>query len=280
MYNYGAPRVGNAEFARYFESLFAGREAFRIVNGLDIVPRLPRGAGAAGAVLEYEHVGRTVLVAEEAASADGFKGFWVEGESDEELCPLRDASPLSNPFTSGSVLGDLGEQTNRLGAELVDTWSKIDAAGKVRSRDDLRAAATGGMSSFEKTKESIADRVKSMSAGDALSMIGLDPKFVESEMKMVESLVQGKAVEHHLEPSYFAAITAALDANSGGGGEATPATPRSAAPEMPPAAATDAGDVGADDPFGQIARLKVLLDSGAITQAEFEDKKRSLLDRI
>ena len=26
MYNYGAPRVGNAEFANYFESLFAGRE--------------------------------------------------------------------------------------------------------------------------------------------------------------------------------------------------------------------------------------------------------------
>ena len=219
MYNYGAPRVGNAEFAAYFESLFAGREAFRIVNDRDIVPRLPRGAGAAGAVLEYEHVGRTVLVAEQSEAADGFDGFWVEGASDEALCPLRDVSPLSNPFSSGSVLADVGEETKNLGTEMKNTWSKVEAAGKVRSRDDLKAAVTEGLASFERTKESIAGRVKGMSAGDALSMIGLDKKFVESEMRLVESLAQGKAIEHHLEPSYFMAITTALDAS--GGDEAT-----------------------------------------------------------
>ena len=76
--------------------------------------RLPRGAGAAGAVLEYEHVGRTVLVAEEAQSSRSFDGFWVEGASDEADCPLRDFSPLSNPFSSGSVLGDVGEETRNL----------------------------------------------------------------------------------------------------------------------------------------------------------------------
>ena len=37
LYTYGAPRVGNSEFARFFEELFAGREAFRVVNDRDIV---------------------------------------------------------------------------------------------------------------------------------------------------------------------------------------------------------------------------------------------------
>jgi len=31
MYTFGAPRVGNSDFARFFDSL--GMEAFRIVNG-------------------------------------------------------------------------------------------------------------------------------------------------------------------------------------------------------------------------------------------------------
>jgi len=220
MYNYGAPRVGNAEFANYFESLFAGREAFRIVNDRDIVPRLPRGAGAAGAVLEYEHVGRTVLVAEQSESADGFDGFWVEGQSDAEVCPLRDVSPLSNPFSSGSVLGDVGEETKNLASNLGDAWGKVDAAAKLRSRADLKDAVTEGLASFEKAKESVTGRLSGMSAGDALSMLGLDQKFVESELRLVESLAQGKAIEHHLEPSYFEAMRTALDAQQGESGRA------------------------------------------------------------
>ena len=59
-------------------SLFSpGREAYRIVNDRDIVARLPRSGTVAGAVLDYEHVGKTVLVAETAKEADGFAGFWA-----------------------------------------------------------------------------------------------------------------------------------------------------------------------------------------------------------
>ena len=39
-------------------------------------------------MLDYEHVGKTVLVAETAKEADSFAGFWVEGSSDEAACPL------------------------------------------------------------------------------------------------------------------------------------------------------------------------------------------------
>lgn len=36
-------------------------------------------------------------------------------------------------------------------------------------------------------------------------------RFVESEVKLVESITKGTAIVHHLEPSYFDAMTAALD---------------------------------------------------------------------
>ena len=112
--------MGNSQFAEYFETLFAGREAYRIVNDRDIVARLPRSGTVAGAVLDYEHVGQTVLVAETAKEADSFAGFWVEGASDEAVCPLRDVSPLSNPFSEGSLLGNVGADTASLAAQLSD----------------------------------------------------------------------------------------------------------------------------------------------------------------
>ena len=106
MYTFGAPRVGNSEFARFFDSL--NLEAFRIVNGADIVARMPRHANSAGALLDYEHVGKTVLIEEVDNAVAG--GFWVEGVSAAEQCPLRDVSPITNPFSPGLVLGDISER--------------------------------------------------------------------------------------------------------------------------------------------------------------------------
>jgi hypothetical protein len=51
---------------------------------------------------------------------------------------------------------------------------------------------------------------------------GLDARFVQSEMRLAESLASGKAIVHHLEPSYHLAMTRALDAalDDGGGMQA------------------------------------------------------------
>jgi hypothetical protein len=210
LYTFGAPRVGNAEFARHFEETFDGLEAFRIVNDRDIVPRLPRGSGVAGKVLEYEHVGRTVLIAEQAAEADGFNGFWVEGASDDASCPLRDASPLSNPFSSGQILGDVTEQASGFASK---AWGKIDAAAKGKSREQLQQAFAEATEDFGRTRDLIGERLKKMNPLEAVTMIGLDKEFVESELKLAESIGQGTALEHHLEPSYFLAMSKALDAS-------------------------------------------------------------------
>ena len=50
-----------------------------------------------------------------------------------------------------------------------------------------------------------------MSPLEAVGLIGLDAKFVENEVKMIESFTTGAAIVHHLEPSYFAAMARGLD---------------------------------------------------------------------
>lgn len=212
LYTFGAPRVGNTAFAEYFEELFEGREAFRIVNDRDIVPRLPRTGTATGAVLDYEHCGRTVLIAEQSAEAVGFDGFWVEGTSEDAVCPLRDASPLSNPLQPGRVLGDL---TGNIGAFTSKVRGAIDAAAQKRSRAELQRATEAALADWKETQASLATRVSDTDIAEVLGAFGLDPKFVKSEIALAESIGRGTALEHHLEPSYFLAMTKALDAALG-----------------------------------------------------------------
>ena len=52
----------------------------------------------AGALLDYEHVGKTVLIQEREGEGQEpmapVPGFWIEGESATE-CPLREVSMCS-----------------------------------------------------------------------------------------------------------------------------------------------------------------------------------------
>jgi hypothetical protein len=116
--------------------------------------------------VNYTHCGRTALVMErqhaveaaqaavaqqvgaegaeedqlqqsEAASvgARRYAEVWVEGESSEEACPVRDASPTTNPFQAGNVLGEVSSILNSLdmrggwnvGEKLGDAWEKLSA---------------------------------------------------------------------------------------------------------------------------------------------------------
>mmetsp|Transcript_8028 Transcript_8028/g.25012 ORF Transcript_8028/g.25012 Transcript_8028/m.25012 type:complete len:304 (-) Transcript_8028:370-1281(-) len=254
LYTFGAPRVGNSEFARDFDSL--GIEAYRIVNGEDIVPRLPRHANSAGALLDYEHVGRTVLIDEAGVVCNG---FWIESESDNEQCPLREVSPITNPFGPGSVLTDLVERlssvaggdtvtaaassqgsssaaaglieaklvalqetggkegTDALGAQLASLENELKGEDLEQLRTfekqvkDLASSVTLAVGELGKARDDIAKRLGEMTPAEAMSLIGLDARFVESELRMIESMRKGTFVVHHLEPSYFAAMRRALD---------------------------------------------------------------------
>jgi len=96
LYNFGSPRVGNAAFARSFNKAIP--TAFRIINGLDVVARVPRPSNLSFAG-EWEQVGRTVLLKPETSEATAnLKGIWIEGEDDGE-CPVRELAPA--PLAQG-----------------------------------------------------------------------------------------------------------------------------------------------------------------------------------
>lgn len=94
-----------------------------MVSGADVVARLPRHGNAVSQLLDYEHTGPTVLVSDRdnSASEMGDLGggessrtssdnnvclgaLWVEGETDNQPCPLRETSPLVDPLADGALL--------------------------------------------------------------------------------------------------------------------------------------------------------------------------------
>mmetsp|Transcript_41176 Transcript_41176/g.109932 ORF Transcript_41176/g.109932 Transcript_41176/m.109932 type:complete len:181 (-) Transcript_41176:46-588(-) len=165
-YTFGCPRVGNKALADQFNGL--NIEAYRIVNGADIVARLPRHGNAVGGLLDYEHCGKTVLVSEEfgkesvAGVIEGaigaeMSGYWVESETDNQPCPLREGTPLVDPLADGALLFEA-------------------LRDGVRSQNPF--AAVG--------------RLKDLTPTQATSLVGLDPRFVEAELQLMDALRTGR----------------------------------------------------------------------------------------
>lgn len=73
---YGAPKVGNVNFARLFNELVPN--AFRIVNDADAIARMPQSVRAEQSLSRYKHAGRTVLMNDEGE-------LWIEGIHDKLL---------------------------------------------------------------------------------------------------------------------------------------------------------------------------------------------------
>jgi hypothetical protein len=59
--------------------------------------------------------------------------------------------------------------------------------------------------------------VESLSGVAADVSRGFEGKFVEREMQLLSAILNGKALEHHLEPSYFKALQKAVLRDSSGG---------------------------------------------------------------
>lgn len=107
--SFGAPKVGNINFARIFNELVPN--AFRIVNDSDVVSRMPRSLSGSGPVDRYRHSGRTVLVHNDGA-------VWVEGENDHLLDD--ETTSVANPFREKyEDLSDLFQYEQDLWKELI-----------------------------------------------------------------------------------------------------------------------------------------------------------------
>ena len=191
LYNFGSPRVGNDAFCKRFSTLQNdGKidEAYRIVNGEDVVARNPRtiilpGVGNIG----YDHCGATVLISE-GGKADPI--LWVEGESDDEKCPVRDSfSGFESPLSQGTLLADLYNATQRsLGSN---------------GGDDKESNVFEFASKLRNTAGEVADRLSKVSATDIASVVGISRDFTDRELRIVKSFFSGDAINHHMEDTYY-----------------------------------------------------------------------------
>lgn len=193
-------------------------ETYRIVNGADVVARVPRTMNAIVSSIGYEHCGPTVLV-----SADpGGCPLWIEGES-EGQCPVRDGTPLTNPFAKGNLLGDVYEVTRTaIAAVTAETApAPVGRAAPVQEPDvdvneagaedrGLLAAPLEAMGRFTQAtsawRQALDSRLSKLTALEWATIVGIDPRYLQREVEIFSSLQSGDALQHHLEPAYFKAM--------------------------------------------------------------------------
>jgi len=211
LYSFGSPRVGNDAFVAKFDSLQGNgiNEAYRVVNGADVVARLPRTVNALmfGSV-GYDHCGGTALVClpktankeqKNEKDSDGEEPpLWVEGESDDNLCPVRDGTPLSSPLASGMLLGDIY-------AAVKDAAEQVSSETPDGKKDQTVTARMKGLD-FGKLAETVSGRLQSVTATDVTSIFGIDKQYADREAKIMKSVMSGEALSNHMEDQYYGAM--------------------------------------------------------------------------
>jgi hypothetical protein len=181
MYNYGSPRVGNEPFAAEFGELQQKgfiTEAYRVVNGEDLVARHPRTMNAlVFGNVGYEHCGATVLVSlnstvagDESEEPIVTPKIWIEGESDNALCPVRDGTPLTSPLEDGSFLGELVKTTKE----------------KLQEHDEAETQVMAYASTLRKVAGAFSEQLQTATFADIPNVVGIDRKFTERELRMIQ----------------------------------------------------------------------------------------------
>ncbi|KAL9182905.1 hypothetical protein ACHAXT_004184 [Thalassiosira profunda] len=202
MYNFGSPRVGNDAFCKKFDSMVSNGsidEAYRIVNDQDVVTRFPRTVNALVlGNIGYDHCGPTVLITElkkQIAKRNEREGssnlffqqdemLWIEGESNDAACPVRDGNARSDPLGSGSLLGDLRE-----------TFQQGD--------DNKEEGSSFNLAKLGNIAEKVTGRLQQLTAEDIGSIVGIDKEFTQREVKFLQSIFSGEGLSHHLEDKYY-----------------------------------------------------------------------------
>jgi hypothetical protein len=205
-----------------------------------IATRMPRGTRQPN-LLEYSHCGKTVLLTGGAEPGQRFS-VWVEGES-EGTCPLREADPFARAGGSADSSSSSSSSSSSDGSSAPSSSSSFDfqfpvSLGMVNGtaasvQDMLRAASNltnlqamlspaasaasegpfGALSlqaDLNQLKGAILSGALNGTALAAKSILGLSGTFVDAEMRMMESLILGDALAHHMEPLYYMALSKAF----------------------------------------------------------------------
>jgi Lipase (class 3) len=246
MYNFGSPRVGDSIFAEKFERLMEeGRiqQAYRIVNSQDIIARVPRPMlnidyEHCGRTVLIEEPLSNITAAE--VDKDPTHVLWIEGESDfDRIDPVRDyRNATKSPLASGSLLDeliktfqssspdDIGEQQTAAMEALQEAVFEIEkATGTKDPIGDLASTlenngdgSKDGARTSEEVNEAVktnpvlsqlgavASRLTKASFTDLASIVGIERTYATRELQLAQSFLQGEALAHHLEDSYYMAL--------------------------------------------------------------------------
>lgn len=195
---------------------------------------MPRGTKQPN-LLEYAHCGRTVLLtpSTDGAARERF-GVWVEGES-EGTCPLQEFDPFARG-EGGDDAVDSSSSSNTSGESFefqfpvslgVVNGTAASVQDMLRAASNLTnlqamlspAASAGSMGPFgalslqadlDQLKGTLWSGALNGTAMAAKSILGLNSSFVDAEMRMMESLVVGDGLMHHMEPLYYVALQKAF----------------------------------------------------------------------
>lgn len=223
-YTYGAPRVGNPRFSQISDAI--APHHYRIVNDKDVVPRVPRSS-TANRLLEYSHAGKTVAVATNGTK----EAIWIEGQSagtspTQEVNPFFDrfdGTGLPSALLSSSSEHNNDSQTTAQEVELFDIEQQLasllalhPATAKEALSSIADQALTSGqsllMSALPDVLQAAGVEDQDLEKLDGLFKMarelsgGVQSKFIEREFEMLASILDSRALTHHLEPSYFEAL--------------------------------------------------------------------------
>lgn len=231
-YTYGAPRVGNPRFSQLSDRI--APHHYRVVNDKDVVPRVPRSS-MANRLLEYSHAGKTVAVA-----TNGTKdAIWIEGQS-QGTSPTQEVSPFADKYagmglpsalfapslspgsgSSGTDSSSATEQEQEL-FDFEEQVASLLALHPATASEALSSIADRALSSGQSLLMSkLPDVLEAAGVGeedlrqlDGLFKTarelsgGVQSQFIEREFEMLASILDSRALSHHLEPSYFEALLA------------------------------------------------------------------------
>eukprot|EP00624_Nannochloropsis_granulata_P001701 evm.model.NODE_18335_length_53189_cov_28.322943.9 len=229
VFSFGAPRVGNTVFCEDYDARLKN-QSFRIVNGLDVVARMPRGSGESSLLMEYSHCGRTVLLTE---TKDGRFTVWVEGES-EGTCPLKEGEAFTSTTPTSQSIAEMikkaateAMERGKGGLEFQTPFSKatfangtaasvqemLRAAGNLTNLQAMLSSTSStdyfssftsipsspslgpfGQLSLQTDLQQIANAVFGSAMNSTATIgksLGLNETFVESELSLIRGLVDG-----------------------------------------------------------------------------------------
>ena len=239
---------------------------FRVVNGKDLVARIPRSSRT-NRLLQYEHVGSAVVVGDSdlgplhisptsafssSSSAISISNSEVTVTSSSQRSTYSNSSNSnSTTYTSPNQIFTMGSENDRFsklnfssldrlrveGTEVIQQWlgsgsrtnsSKLKESYLVQLSDMLlkglvdednwsmeEIAATllnTTTTKFMESKVSFPDFSNATAVITTLLASAIEPEttFIDKEVKFLQSILDGRALEHHMEPSYYRALESAI----------------------------------------------------------------------